>query len=386
MFTQLLRTTDTPAPSPARRGLPSPRALVRTALPLGLLDALAGPHGIDRYVELVRPTVSLRELRAEVVHVRRQTTDSVTLRLRPNARWRGFEPGQFVGVTVEVDGVRRTRCYSPANSAHAADGCLELTMRAHPHGLVSNYLREAARPGLVVGLAQADGDFVLPAQRPDRLLLVSGGSGITPVLSMLRTLCDEGHSDPVTFLHYARNERSVAYRSELAQLVERHPNVQAIHVYTRGRSKGPRHGHLSRAQLTALAPDMLGAPAYVCGPPALIDGVRALWGAEGAEANVHSESFLPVRVAPPADGVTGTVRFRTSAVEADNSGEPLLVQAEAAGLRPLHGCRMGICHTCTCRKLAGQVRNINSGELSSAEEEDIQICVSVPAGDVELDL
>ncbi len=310
----------------------------------------------------------------------------MTLTLRPNSQWRGFPPGQSVAITVEVDGVRRTRCYSPANSAHASDGLLELTLRAHPNGLVSRHLREIARPGLVVGLTPAAGDFVLPASRPERLLLVSGGSGITPVLSMLRTLCDEGHSAPVTFLHYARDERSVTYRAELATIVQRHPNVRVVHVFTRGRSHGARRQHFSRAQLTALAPDCLGAPVFVCGPPSLIDGVRELWAAAGAEGNFHAESFLPVRVVPPADGVTGTVRFRSSAVQADNSGAVLLEQAEAAGLRPAHGCRMGICHTCTCRKLAGQVRNVHSGELSSAEEEDIQICVSVPAGDVELDL
>ncbi len=388
MFTQLWRTTHGRSASPAAepRGIPSPRSLVRSVASSSLLGALTAPHGVDRYLEIVRPSLSLADLRAEIVHVRRQTTDSVTLRLRPNAPWQGFAAGQFVGVTVEVDGVRRTRCYSPASSAHADDRHLELTLRAHPHGLVSRHLREVTRPGLVVDLAPADGHFVLPRVRPDRLLLVSGGSGITPVLSMLRTLCDEGHADPVTFLHYARSERSVTYRSELAAIVARHPNVRVVHVYTRERPSGRARGHLTRARLQALAPGFLGAPAYVCGPPALIEGVRELWAAVGAEDRVHSESFLPVRIAPPADGVSGTVRFRSSALETANSGATLLEQAESAGLRPRHGCRMGICHTCTCRKLAGQVRNVHTGELSSVEEEDIQICSSVPAGDVELDL
>ena len=387
MFTQLWRITDGRAAAPARnarRSLPSARSLARSVAGSSLLDVLAGPHGVDRYLELVRPRLSLHDLRAEVVHARRQTPDSVTLRLRPNGQWRGFEPGQFVTVTVEVDGVRRSRCYSPANSAH--DGHIELTLRAHAHGLVSRHLRDLARPGLVVGLAPAEGDFVLPRTRPSRLLLVSGGSGITPVLSMLRTLCDEGHSEPVTFLHYARGPRHATYRSELAAIMQRNPNVKVVHVYTREPATGAAHGHFSRAQLTKLAADCLGAPAYVCGPPALIDAVRDLWTREGAEANFHSESFLPVRVAAPPDGVSGTVRFSSSALQADNSGAPLLEQAEAAGLRPAHGCRMGICHTCTCRKLSGHVRNVHTGELSSAEEQDIQICVSVPAGDVELDL
>ena len=389
MFTHLWRITDGRAAVPtrgARRGLPSARSLARSVAGSNLVDALTAPHGVDRYLELVRPRLSLRDLRAEVVHARRQTTDSVTLRLRPNGQWRGFEAGQFVAVTVEVDGVRRTRCYSPASSAHATDGHIELTVRAHPHGLVSRHLREVTRPGLVVGLAPAEGDFVLPGTRPSRLLLVSGGSGITPVLSMLRTLSDEGHPDPVTFLHYARSPRSVTYRTELAAIMRRNPNFNVVHVYTRGRAAGPAQGHFSAAQLATLAPDCVGAPAYVCGPPSLVDSVRELWTLEGAAADFHSESFLPVRIEAPPEGVSGTVRFRSSAVQTDNSGATLLEQAEAAGLRPAYGCRMGICHTCTCRKLSGHVRNVHTGELSSAEEQDIQICSSVPAGDVELDL
>ena len=171
---------------------PPSRGLSRRLLGSPLLEALAAPHGVDRYLELIRPSWSLHATRAEVVDVRRQTSDSVTLTLRPNENWQGFSTGQFVRLTVEIDGVRHTRCYSPACSEHAAGGALELTVSTHPEGKVSRYLRDHARPGMVVGLTPADGDFVLPDARPEHLLLISGGSGITPVMSMLRTLCDEG--------------------------------------------------------------------------------------------------------------------------------------------------------------------------------------------------
>jgi ferredoxin-NADP reductase len=386
MFTQLLKTIDTRDGSALRPAIPSPRSLARAVVGSSLVEALAAPHGIDRYLELIRPGSSLHELRARVVHVRRQTNDSVTVLLRPNRHWRGFRAGQFVAVTVEVDGVRRTRCYSPANSELAVDGCLELTIRSHAHGIVSRHLRESARPGDIVTLAQADGDFVLPSPRPEQLLLISGGSGITPVMSMLRTLCDEGHTGAVTFVHYARTPREAIYRAELATLLERHPNVRVVPVYTGRTGRGVLHGHFSREQLTAIAPEFLGAPVYVCGPPGLVDAVRDLWTEVGAQQTFHSESFLPVRMAPPADENGGAVRLRSSAIEFVSTGATLLEQAESAGIRPMHGCRMGICHTCTCRKLSGHVRNVRTGELSSAEEQDIQICVSVPAGDVEVDL
>ena len=386
MFTHRLTGPSTLAPPRLRLGPARDRGrLVRRLAGSGLLEALTAPHGVERYLELVLPGFSLHDLRAEIVHVRRPTPTSVTLRLRPNELWRGFHAGQFVSMTVEIDGVRRTRCYSPSNSQHAPDGELEFTVRSHPEGLVSRYLCEHAQPGKVVELTQAEGDFVLPTHRSERLLLISGGSGITPVLSMLRTLCDEGHDAPVTFLHYARQERDVPYRAELAELASRHPNVRVAYVYTR--EPGSRlHGHLDRAHLRAVDRCYRQAEVYVCGPPGLIEAARALWAGDGHEERVHSESFLPPRLLMTSGEASGSVSFAASGVKAVASGATLLEQAEQAGLSPAYGCRMGICHTCTCRKLAGQVRNVNSGELSSCEDEEVQICVSVPAGDVELDL
>ena len=144
-------------------------------------------------------------------------------------------------------------------------------------------------------------------------------------------------------------------------------------------------GRLSARQLAALDPRHLDAEAYVCGPPALIAATRAIWAKAGAEQRVHSESFLPA-VLPAGGDRGGRVRFANSGVEVSSDGLSLLEQAERAGLSPAYGCRMGICHTCTTRKLAGRVRDLRGGELSGEEPQDIQLCVSSPAGDVELDL
>jgi ferredoxin-NADP reductase len=351
----------------------------------GLLRALSAPHGVEGYLGLARPGASLQADRAEIVGVRWPTPGSVTLRLRATELRRGFRAGQFVSLTVEIDGVRRTRCYSPANSQHDTNGELELTVRSHPEGLVSRYLYDAARPGMLVRLGPADGEFVLPEPRPGHLLLISGGSGITPVMSMLRTLCDEGHSAPVTFLHYARRPADIPYAAELGQLARHHPNVRVACVNTRAPG-GRLGGHLSRAQLRAVDHDYRQAEVYVCGPPGLIGDTRALWSRDGQEARVHSESFLSPRLLATPGEVDTSVLFARSGVEVASTGVTLLEQAEQAGLSPAYGCRMGICHTCTTRKRGGQVRNLNSGEVSSSEEQEIQLCVSVPAGDVELEL
>jgi stearoyl-CoA 9-desaturase NADPH oxidoreductase len=384
---------------------PRPRGIAQRLLHSSLLEALAYPHGVDRYVELISPLLVKREVRAEITAVRHQTPRSVTLTLSPNENWHGIRAGQFVNVSVEIDGVRETRPYSPAGSQHATGGTLELTVSTHPDGKVSRHLRDHARPGTIVGLSQAGGDFVLPAARPERVLLISGGSGITPVMAMLRTLCDEGLADrgagrgtrapadtrarggapEVGFLNYARSPELALYGAQLAQLQERHAGVRVARGFTRGVGAGSLNGRFDREHLRAAISEHRDAATFVCGPPALIDAVRSVWAQDGLpEPTV--ETFTPSVLSFDTENVEGTVSFAASGREAANSGLPLLEQAEDAGLAPDHGCRMGICNTCSCRKKKGTVRNVLTGAVSSAGEEQIRICVSVPVGDVALDL
>jgi len=360
----------------------SPRGLGRRILRSSLLEALAYPHGVDRYVELVRPLLVKSEVRAEVTAARRQTPKSVTLTLRPNENWRGLRAGQFVGLSVEIDGVRETRPYSPAGSEHARS--LELTVSTHPEGKVSRYLRDNARPGMLVGLTRPEGDFVLPAERPERVLLISGGSGVTPVMAMLRTLCAEGYAGEIGFLNYARSPELALYGEELDRLAGAHRSLRVARGFTRARGQA-LSGRFCREHLKAVTSEHADAATFVCGPPALIDAVGAVW-AKDRLPEPTVETFTPPAMRFDTDGAEGTVSFAASGREAANSGLPLLEQAEDAGLAPDHGCRMGICNTCSCRKRAGTVRNIFTGEVSSAGEEQIRICVSVPLGDVALDL
>jgi ferredoxin-NADP reductase len=354
--------------------------------PLAIAEALATPHGVDRYLELVNPMLTVRDLRAQVTDVHRSTADTVTLTLRPTRQWKGFSAGQFVNITVDIDGVLRTRCYSPACSQYRADGRIELTIKAHPEGLVSQYLHAHAEPGLVVGLSQADGTFRLPEIRPARVLLVSGGSGITPVLSMLRTLCDEDYAGDITFLHYAYTEADVSYLAELRELAAAHSNVRLVLAYTEQSQGGDLHGFFGAAHLEAAAPWFADAETFLCGPPGLMKSVREFYESNGLAERLHSEDFAPAPIVFDAGEATGTVSFARSNISADNTGSTLLEQAEAAGLKPEFGCRMGICFSCTQVKASGCTRNVLTGDLHTEADEEIQLCISVPVGDVALDL
>ena len=350
------------------------QTLTRRVLRSPLVDLLTGPHGVDRYTELVVPTWTQGDARAKVIAVRRQTPRSVTLTLEPNRAFTGFLAGQHLNLTVEINGRRRTRPYSPANAE--GDQYIELTIGRHDAGLVSTYLCDHARPGMVVGLDSVGGDFVLPAQRPRRVLFVSGGSGITPVMSMLRTLRAEGFTGEVAFLHYARNATEACYADELAAMA----GVRVLHCYTRD-GIGDLTGRFGAAHLAAAMPELGDDTAvYVCGPPALVDAVRAHC------PNAQSESFVPPTFTGPAESSGGRVTFTDTDVDVEDDGRPILEQAESAGLSPDSGCRMGVCHSCTRRKTRGAVRNLITGAVSTTEEEDVQICVSVPVGDVDVAL
>jgi len=347
------------------------------------LDAFAGPHGVDGFLEQLNPLLVQGECRAEVLRVERLTPESVTLRLRPNRAWRGFQAGQFINVAVEIDGVRHERCYSPASPEGQRE--IEVTVKRHPEGLVSSFLVDRARQGMVLGLSAADGEFRLPRSRPSSVLLIGGGSGMTPLMAILRTLLAEGYERPIGLLHYAPDPDRALYRDELALLAAERPNFTLLRSYTRAPGAGELDGHFSPVHLPRAEPSFAEAETFACGPPTLLNAVRGTW-ANGLEHRLHVESFLPPTFAPVGEPGEGAIRFTDSGVEVENSGAPLLEQAEAAGLRPAFGCRMGICHTCTCRKVSGTHKDLISGEVSQVPDQEIRLCISAPLGDISVEL
>lgn len=362
-----------------------PRPLLQRALQSRIANLLAAPHSVDSYLQQLNPLWSVDQVRAEVVSVCSQTDDTVSLQLRPNRNWAGGIPGQFVRLTVSIDGRQHTRCFSPAQSQHATDGLIEITAKLPAEAFVTRHMRDGLSIGDVVTLSQAAGEFALPAKRPERILLISGGSGITPVMAMLRTLCDEKHPGRISFLHYNRSAADQLYAEELQQLADQHTNVELIRCYEEG-NDGELQGRFSATQLQEAVTDFAQAETFLCGPAGLMQAVQTTFADAGRLDHLHQEAFTLAPLQTGSDSAEGEVRFARSERIAENSGESLLDQAEAAGLRPEAGCRMGICYSCTCRKSAGKVRDLRSGAVSDDGEADIQLCVSVPVGDVTLDL
>jgi ferredoxin-NADP reductase len=305
--------------------------------------------------------------------------------LRPTRQWRGHSAGQFVRIGVVINGIRHTRCYSPVGSAHRADGRIQLTVKAHPQGLVSQYLYRHAEPGLVVSLTKADGDFTLPRPRPDNIVFLSGGSGITPVLSMLRTLIDERYAGRIAFLHYATGPDAIAHRAELEAIAARHGNVALGFGYPR-QLRGELTGYFDIDHLAAVAPWYRDAHGFVCGPPRLMSSAATVFGELGIGDRLVREEFTTTLLPTNTETAEGEVTFAASGIAAANTGATLLEQAEAAGLSPEHGCRMGICYSCVAVKRSGCTRDLRTGEIDAAEDRRIQLCVNAPVGDVSIDI
>ena len=343
-----------------------------------LLAAALTPHAVDRYLELVDPMITWEEARARVVRVQRRTTRSVTLTLRTTHQFKGFRAGQFVQLGVVIDGVRHVRCFSPSCADDARD-IIELTIARRPEGLVSNHLYKHAAVGDVYSITPAAGTFVLPSPRPIRTVLIAAGSGITPVLSMARTLIGNGYPGQLAVLYYAPTAADNAYARELTALGE----VPSVTVHTEYTRDGGQH--FGAAQLDAIAPWSADAQTFLCGPPPLHDAVSTLYAERGLTDRLHTEEFTLTTSGTTGES-GGVLRFATSDITAENDGRPILEQAEAAGLQPEFGCRMGICFACTAVKTSGCTRNLRTGDENDDPDQHVQLCITAPIGDVSINL
>ena len=207
------------------------------------VDTLTTPLLPDDYLNLVNPRWTTRELRGRVEDVIPETEDAATLLIRPGWGWRfDHHPGQYVGIGVQVDGRWQWRSYSvssapPTKFRWSRGGTIAITVRAMPEGFVSSHLVGGLAPGTIVRLALPDGDFVLPDSPPERLLFLVGGSGVTPVMAMLRTLDrrseENGRAMPDVVLHYSSpTEERMIFRQEIERLEAKHERLVVHRLYT----------------------------------------------------------------------------------------------------------------------------------------------------------
>ena len=333
----------------------------------------------DDYMKLANPLWSARELRGRIVQVRRETPDSATLVIKPGWGF-GFdyEPGQYMGIGLLVDGRWRWRSYSLTSSPVKRARTVTITVKAMPEGFLSAHLVGGVKPGTIVRLAAPQGNFVLPDPAPPAVLFVTAGSGITPVMSMLRTLVRRDQITDLIHLHSAPTEADVMFGAELDQLARDHPGYRLQLRTTRSQ------GRLDLTRLDAEVPDWRDRQTWACGPEAMLNAAERAWSAAGVGDRLHLERFAVSRAAPA--GVGGTVTFVKSGKSANADAATSLMDAgEQAGVQMPFGCRMGICQSCVVGLVEGHVRDLRTG-VEHEPGTRVQTCISAASGDCVLDV
>ena len=354
-----------------------------------LLRTVAGrittPLLPDDYLKLANPLWSARELRGRVLEVRRETVDSATLVIKPGWGFSfDYQAGQYIGIGLLVDGRWRWRSYSltsvPVDRQSGSRGArtITITVKAMPEGFLSTHLVGGVAPGTIVRLAAPQGNFVLPDPAPAKILFLTAGSGITPVMSMLRTLVRRGQLGDVTHLHSAPTAADVLFAGELAELADAHEDYRLTVRATR------TEGRVDLARLDGIVPDWQERQTWACGPEAMLEGADRTWKAAGISERLHLERFAAVRTS--AHGSGGTVEFARAGKTATVDGATSLMDAgEAAGIQMPFGCRMGICQSCVVGLLDGHVRDLRTG-VEHEPGSRVQTCVSAASGDCTLDV
>jgi ferredoxin-NADP reductase len=340
----------------------------------GLAARATTPLLPDDYLKLLNPLWSARELRGEIVEVRGETEDSATVTIKPGWGFSAqYKPGQYVGIGLRVDGRWHWRSYSLTSVPRRNDKNITITVKATPEGFLSTHLVHGVKPGTIVRLAAPKGDFALPDPPPPKILFISAGSGITPLMAMLRSLKVRGQEPDIVHIHSAPSADDVIFHDELRELESAQPGYR-LHLQLTETS-----GHLDFNELDSVVPDWKNRPTWACGPSSMLDTAEQVWQDAGLQDDLHMERFTIARTDKGGEG--GTVHFSISDKSVEVDGATSLLEAgEQVGIQMPFGCRMGICQTCVLPLESGHVRDIRSGD-EHGEGDRINTCVSAASGD-----
>ncbi|HUE26850.1 MAG TPA: ferredoxin reductase [Solirubrobacteraceae bacterium] len=347
---------------------------------LRAVRAFSTPLLPDDYLELINPLWSTRELRGRIERIDHVTGEAATVTIKPGYRWQSHRAGQYLRIGVDIRGVRHWRAYSLTSEPNRPDGCISITPKLVQGGVVSPYLVRHGRPGAIVSLGGVEGDFVLPDPPPGKLLFISAGSGITPIISMLRSLCRQDALTDAVLLHSARTPEEVIFGGELRYLDRCFPGFKLHEQHT------SKMGRLAAEHLDELCPDWRERQTFASGPGPMLDTLTEHWERDGDPRTLHMERFQPkLGIAETGEG--GTITFLKSATQVESDGtKPILVCGEEAGLELPFGCREGICHTCVGTLRSGRIRDLRNGDVSGQDGQSIRTCINAPEGPVEIEL
>jgi ferredoxin-NADP reductase len=341
---------------------------------------LTNPLLPDDYFALIRPTWSTRESTGTVVRVQEEPGNAATVVIKPDFAWKPHKSGQYLRIGLEINGIRHWRAYSLTSDPEHPHGLVSITVKHTDGGKMSPALNRI-QLGQRVYLGEVEGEFTLPDPLPAKALFVSAGSGITPIMSMLRELDRRDALDDVVHVHSSRTGDDMIFGEMLRAMAERREGYHLHEIHTQD------DGRFAPSDLDVICPDWQERTTFLSGPRELIEAVEEHFEKAECIERLNSERFQPVIGNGGGDGDGGTVHFRVSDCESEcGPGVSILVGGEEAGAKLAYGCRMGICHTCVGRLQDGAVRDLRTGAVTKASGQMVRVCVNAPEGHVEIDL
>lgn len=364
----------------------------------GLLLYRAGRWAVDRRARARRPDIAMTPIKRSfwkgelaVARVFDETHDVKTFRLVPLDGGDlpfTYEPGQYLNLSLDIDGKRVPRSYTIASSPTRV-GCVEITVKREEQGKSSRFLHDSVREGSTLKVSAPAGKFTFTGAKHveglrvdlDRVVLIAGGVGVTPLMAMLRYLSDRSWKGRVHFIYAARTEKDLIFREELAYLVRRMPDLRATVTLTRepeGSSwTGPR-GRITKELLAPIANDLVRTDVFVCGPDDMMNETKRLLFSMGLPpTKFHTEAFVSPSVSAesPADlpeeegePVQALVTFTRSGRSLELAPDrTLLDAAEECGVDIPSDCRSGICGQCKTRVVEGRVKMDAVDALTKAD-------------------
>ena len=339
-------------------------------------------------IQLLLPQWRSDRLRSKIVSIRQESHDMYSLVIKPHRGWQKFTAGQHLELTVEKDGAWMSRFFTISSSpAHfKKSGLIELSIQIQEKGKITPWLAEALCPGSIVNLSQAQGEFYL-TQHTSPILMIAGGSGITPfraILQQLSLTTNETANSSKTLMYYARSSEHFLFKQELLKYAEQLPSLQVHFI------DSSEHGFLNAQHLERYSENFQTSHIYLCGPANMIlHGRKLLTSLKVSWQQLHYEFFGPEPIELEQTSGAKSIFFKRSNKQIstqESAPKTLLELAELASTNPVSGCRAGICHQCICQKKSGVVYNTKTQQYSDTGAQEIQLCISVAASDLVLEL
>ncbi len=346
------------------------KTLIEPAVPASVVDFWLGK---------INPLWSTQQALARITQQQAAASDAVTLTLKANRHFQGFLPGQHINLTVEVNGVHRTRSYSPA-WVDADKRTFSISIKRIEGGAVSSWLNQPNCVGQLVEISPAFGEMTLDQAQGKTTLMLAAGSGITPFISMLRGQLAQ-YPAPVTLLYWAKHQHELCFVDELNDLAQTHSHFNVQYLLTQDEQPAQR---LNEQQLLAQVPDLGNTQILACGPLGFVQSAEALAKKYGAHSIV--EAFHAPEVHVDQNHRVAITLQRSQKTVTVPVGQSILSALEAEGINPPSGCRRGLCNTCSCTKLSGSTRHVHHQDMNHESHTSLRICVNSANSDLILDL